>query len=160
MKYAGSNRKRTIEKLKNKQKTTKKINSRTLHKLRSYKEPRTQTDRIQHKEAANTHLKFLTSLHPFPVESSTTCHNRRCVESVKQSYCRCEEQQVRSDEDDILRHVLQLTACPCGFIDSVINVSKRSVHMKKEVQPLRLRSVPYIKGVCEKLKRTANRYNM
>ena len=67
------------------------------------------------------------------------------------------EQRVFSDEADILRHVLQLTACPFGFIDSVINISMRSVRLKKEVQPLGIISIPCIRGIYEKFKRIAYR---
>jgi hypothetical protein len=47
----------------------------------------------------------------------------------------CQEQQDCSDEIDILRHDLQFSAYPIGFIDSVITVSKRNV-LLKEVQSL------------------------
>jgi hypothetical protein len=56
----------------------------------------------------------------------------------------CQERQEHFDENDILRHDLQLSAYPTAFIESVINRSKISVHLKREVQPVGFVSIPYI----------------
>jgi hypothetical protein len=47
----------------------------------------------------------------------------------------CQEQPDCCDETDILRQDLQLSVYPTGFVESVINGSKRNVPLK-EVQPL------------------------
>jgi hypothetical protein len=47
----------------------------------------------------------------------------------------CQEQPDCSDKIDILRHNLQFSAFPIGFIDSIITLSKRNVRLKGE-QPL------------------------
>ena len=81
-----------------------------------------------------------------------------------QSLCRianitCQEPQDLSDESDILRYSLQLSAYSIGFIDSVINKSKRSVGLKNEVQPLGLISIPHAQRVYGKCDCIVNRYN-
>jgi hypothetical protein len=63
----------------------------------------------------------------------------------------CQEQPDCSDEIDILRPDLQLSAYPIGFIESVCNGSKRNVRLK-EVQPLSCLS--------ERLKCIVNRYSI
>lgn len=63
----------------------------------------------------------------------------------------CQEQTDCCDKIDILNHNLQLSAYPIGFIDSVINRSKRNFCLK-EVQPFGL--------VSERLKCIANRYSI
>jgi hypothetical protein len=72
----------------------------------------------------------------------------------------CHEPQDCSDKIGILRHTLQLSAYPTGSIDSVINRSKRSVCLKKDVQPLAFISINYIRGVSERLKSITSRYNI
>lgn len=63
----------------------------------------------------------------------------------------CQEQTDCCDKIDILSHNLQLSAYPIGFIDSVINISKRNVRLK-EVQLLGF--------VSERLKCLVNRYSI
>jgi hypothetical protein len=48
----------------------------------------------------------------------------------------CQKPQDCSDEIDILRHDLQLSAYPTELIESVINRSKTNVRLKREVQPV------------------------
>jgi len=55
-----------------------------------------------------------------------------------------QEPQDHSDKIDILRRTLHLSAYPTWFIDSVINRSKRSDCLKKEVQPLGFITINYI----------------
>ena len=59
-----------------------------------------------------------------------------------------------------LKHNLHLNASPIGFINPVINKPKINVLIKKEVQPLSFMSVLYVRGVSEKFRRLANRYNI
>ena len=54
-----------------------------------------------------------------------------------------QEQRVRSDEIVSLKHVIRPNAYPTGFINFVINRSRRSDRLKKKVQPLGFRSIPY-----------------
>jgi hypothetical protein len=63
----------------------------------------------------------------------------------------CQEQTDCCDKIDILSYNLQLSVYPIGFIDSVINRSKRNVRLK-EVQLLGF--------VSERLKCLANRYSI
>jgi hypothetical protein len=70
-----------------------------------------------------------------------------------------QEQQDLFDEIGSLRHDLQLSGYPQGFIDSVIN-SKDSSHLNKEEKPLGSLCIPYVKGVSEKFKCIGNRYNI
>jgi tryptophanase len=70
-----------------------------------------------------------------------------------------QEPQDHSDETDILRQSLQLSAYSSGFIDSVINNSKKRVGLKNEVQPLGFISVPHVQSISEKFDCKANRYN-
>jgi hypothetical protein len=58
------------------------------------------------------------------------------------------------------RYNQHLSAYPIEFIDSVINKSKRNVHLKKGVQTLGFLSLMYITGVSEHFKHIANRYNI
>ena len=47
-----------------------------------------------------------------------------------------------------------------GFIDSVTNRSKGGIHLKNEVKPFGFTSRLCMRGVSEKFKLVANRYNM
>jgi hypothetical protein len=71
-----------------------------------------------------------------------------------------QEQQGGADEIVALKDDLQHNACPIGSINFVINNPKRNVLPKKEVQPLGFISISYIRGVSEKFKLKANRYNI
>jgi hypothetical protein len=71
-----------------------------------------------------------------------------------------QEPRNHADKIDILRHTIHLSAYPTWFIDSVINRSKRSVCLKKEVQPLGFVTINYMSGVSEKLKSVASWYNL
>jgi len=92
-------------------------------------------------------------------------HPRHVKRGVVQSlYYRatviCQEQQVGADEIFALKHDLQLNASSIGSINFVINIPKRKVFLKKEVQPLGFVSIFYIRGVSEKFKLKANKYSI
>jgi 2C-methyl-D-erythritol 2,4-cyclodiphosphate synthase len=70
-----------------------------------------------------------------------------------------QELQDHSDETDILRHSLQLSAYSIGFIDLVINKSKRSVGLMNEVQPLGFIPISHVQSVSEKFDCKANKYS-
>lgn len=65
-----------------------------------------------------------------------------------------------ADEIVDIKHDLPLNACPIRSINFVINKSNINVLLKKEVQPFGFISIPYIRGVSEKFKLKANRYNI
>jgi hypothetical protein len=58
-----------------------------------------------------------------------------------------------------LKHDLQLSGYPQGFIDSVIN-SEGSSLSNKDKKPLGSVHIPYVKGFSEKFRRIANKYNI
>jgi hypothetical protein len=71
----------------------------------------------------------------------------------------CQEQQELFNEISSLRRDLQLSSYPEGFFDSIIN-SKGSSRLNKEQKPRGSVYISYVKGVSEKFKRIANRYNI
>jgi hypothetical protein len=93
------------------------------------------------KSTENPHTQVIISIsnrithHMWKQELSTSSYHR--------STTIYQELQDRSNEIDILRHGLQLSAYPIGFIDSVINRSKRSDCLKEEIQPLDFISIIY-----------------
>lgn len=62
--------------------------------------------------------------------------------------------------DCCFKHDIHVNACPTGSINFVINKPKRNFLLKKEVQPLGSVSIFYIRGVSEKFKLKANKYNI
>jgi hypothetical protein len=84
---------------------------------------------------------------------------RSLIQSLhKRASTMCQERRDLCNEISTLRCDLQLSGYPRSF-DSVIN-SKGSSHLNKEEKPLCYLYIPYVKGVLEKFKCIANRYNI
>jgi hypothetical protein len=111
----------------------------------------TLATRVYRKPTHTGRYLSFNSNHPYHVKRGLVqgLHNR--VPTV------CQEQDL-FDEISSLRRDLQLSSCPQGFTDSVIN-SNGSSRRNKEGKPMGSVYIPCMKAVSEKLKHIGSRYN-